>query len=205
MTDPGLNQRLRQRSRRSGLMIGFSMLLTLMVCVASFTMIYARLEPVVADFVGRGDIEVPTPIPTEEPVAAAPEPTAPPEDEEATDPPADGEETPPPAEGDEEAPPEDGGDNQIEESDDENPEGFTPDYQVEADGPVNLRPGPGLAYGDAIIALPVASPLMFLDEQSETEDPSRDQMESGQVWMLFQTEDGTEGWIRELDITEYEP
>ena len=30
-------------------------------------------------------------------------------------------------------------------------------------------------------------------------------MESGQVWMLFQAEDGTEGWVRELDITEYEP
>ena len=202
MTDPGLNQRLRQRSRRSGLMIGFSMLLTLMVCVASFTMIYARLEPVVADFVGRGDIEVPTPIPTEEPVAQAPEPTAPPEDEAATEPEA--EETPPADEG-EEAPPEDGGDNQIEEIDDEDPEGFTPDYQVEAAGPVNLRPGPGLAYGDAIIALPVAAPLMFLDEEAATEDPARDQMESGQVWMLFQTEDGTEGWIRELDITEYEP
>lgn len=204
MTDPGLNQRLRQRSRRSGLMIGLSMLLTLMVCVASFTMIYARLEPVVADFVGRGDIEVPTPIPTQEPVAAAPEPTAPPEDAEAN-PEGEGEEAPPPEETDEEAPPEDGGDNQIEEIDDENPDGFTPDYQIEAGGPVNLRPGPGLAYGDAIVAVPVAAPLMFMDEQAETEDPARDQMESGQVWMLFQTEDGTEGWIRELDITEYEP
>lgn len=201
MTDPGLNQRLRQRSRRSGLMIGLSMLLTLMVCVASFTMIYARLEPVVADFVGRGDIEVPTPIPTEEPVAEAPEPTAVPEETDAN---AEGEEAPP-ADETEEAPPEDGGDNQIEETDEEDPDGFTPDYQIEAGGPVNLRPGPGLAYGDAIIALPVETPLMFMDEQAETEDPARDQMQTGQVWMLFQTEDGTEGWIRELDITEYEP
>lgn len=202
MTDPGLNQRLRQRSRRSGLMIGFSMLLTLMVCVASFTMIYARLEPVVADFVGRGDIEVPTPIPTEEPVAEAPEPTTEPEQTESEGE-ATTEETPAPA--DEETPPDEGGDNQIEEIDNENPDGFTPDYQIQADGPVNLRPGPGLAYGDAIVALPVATPLMFMGEQSETEDPARDQMESGQVWMLFQTEDGTEGWVRELDISEYEP
>lgn len=200
MTDPGLNQRLRQRSRRSGLMIGFSMLLTLVVCVASFTMIYARLEPVVSDFVGRGDIEVPTPVPTAEPVAEAPEPTAPPED---TAPETEGEDAPPVEE--EEAPPEDGGDNQIEEVADEDPEGFTPDYQIESNQSVNLRPGPGVASGDAIVALPIAAPLMFMGEEQETQDPERDLMESGQVWMLFQTEDGTEGWVRELDITEYEP
>lgn len=196
MTDPGLNQRLRQRSRRSGLMIGFSMLLTLMVCVGAFTMIYARLEPVVADFVGRGDIELPTPIPTQEPVSQAPEPTDEPEateDEEA--PPED-------ASADE---PEDGGDNQIEQIDDGDSGDFEPDYQIEAGGPVNLRPGPGVDSGDAIIALPVATPLEYLGEQQETQDPDRDLMETGQVWMRFRTSDGTEGWIRELDITEYVP
>lgn len=196
MTDPGLNQRLRQRSRRSGLMIGFSMLLTLMVCVGAFTMIYAQLEPVVADFVGRGNIELPTPVPTEEPVAQAPEPTPEPEEPVESD-----------TEATEEEPadePEAGGDNQIEEIDDD-PDGFNPDYQIEAGGPVNLRPGPGVDSGDAIIALPVATPLEFLGEQQETQDPDRDLMESGQVWMRFRTEDGTEGWIRELDITEYVP
>jgi len=176
-------------------MIGFSMLLTLMVCVGAFTMIYARLEPVVADFVGRGDIELPTPIPTEEPVAEAPDPTAPP--------------TQPPAEADapaatETPAPENAGDNQAEEPE-EDPDAFTPDYQVDSDQSVNLRPGPGVATGDAIVALPIASPLMYLDEEQPTSDPERDQMEEGQVWMKFRTEDGTEGWIRELDITEYEP
>ena len=190
MTDPGLNQRLRQRSRRSGLMIGISMLLTLVVCVGAFTMIYARLEPVVADFVGRGDIEVPTSVPTTEPVAQAPQPTAEPEEadgsEAATEEPADS------------------GDNQIDQIDSD-PDEFVPDYQVEAGGPVNLRPGPGVASGNAIIALPVATPLMFLNEEIATEDPGGDQMESGQVWMRFRTEDGQEGWMRELDITEYVP
>lgn len=196
MTDPGLNQRLRQRSRRSGLMIGFSMLLTLVVCVGAFTMIYARLEPVVADFVGRGDIEVPTPIPTEEPVAQEPEPTTEPSDDD-TAPPTDDE-------GEDETPAE-GGDNQIEQVDDDDPEGFNPDYQIDSNQSVNLRPGPGVASGDAIMALPIATPLMYLNEQQATEDPDRDQMESGQVWMKFRTEDGTEGWIRELDISEYVP
>ena len=198
MTDPGLNQRLRQRSRRSGLMIGFSMLLTLMVCVASFTVIYSRLEPVVADFVGRGDIELPTAVPTTETVAEAPEPTTVPEQAEATTEDA-------PAEEGEESPSQ-GGDNQIEpvEEDDE-PEGFEPDYQIESNQPVNLRPGPGVATGDAIEALPVQTPLMYMGESIETEDPDRDLMEPGQVWMLFQLEDGTEGWVRELDIIEYQP
>ena len=194
MTDPGLNQRLRQRSRRSGLMIGFSMLLTLVVCVGAFTMIYARLEPVVADFVGRGDIELPTPIPTEEPVAQAPEPTV------APTAPAD---DPPPAE--EETPaPDASGDNQADQTE-EDPDAFTPDFQVDSDQSVNLRPGPGVATGDAIVAVPIASPLMYLDEEQATTDPERDQMEEGQVWMKFRTEDGTEGWIRELDVSEYQP
>lgn len=188
MTDPGLNQRLRQRSRRSGLMIGFSMLLTLVVCVGAFTMIYARLEPVVADFVGRGEIELPTPVPTTEPVAQAP--TAVPEATETAT-----AETPPP---------DDGGDNQVDQVE-EDPDAFNPDYQIQADGPVNIRPGPGVSSGPAIVAVPVASPLMFLDEEEPTSDPEGDGMESGQVWMKFRTEDGTEGWIRELDITEYEP
>lgn len=148
-------------------------------------MIYARLEPVVADFVGRGDIELPTPIPTTEPVAQAPTP----------EPVTSTGETPPPA---------GGGDNQIDPVDKKSEE-FTPDYQIQADGPVNLRPGPGVSSGAAIVAIPVASPLMFLDEEEATSDPGGDGMEPGQVWMKFRTEDGTEGWIRELDITEYEP
>lgn len=195
MTDSGLNQRLRQRSRRSGLMIGFSMLLTLMVCVGAFTMIYARLEPVVADFVGRGEIEAPTVIPTQEPVAQAPEPTAvpdQPEDDDTVD-----------EEQNDETDTE-GGDNQIEQSNTDS-DSFEPDYQVDAGGPVNLRPGPGVGSGNAIIALPVATPLIYLGEQEATDDPDRDQMDSGQVWMKFRTEDGAEGWMRELDVTEYEP
>lgn len=194
MTDPGLNQRLRQRSRRSGLMIGFSMLLTLMVCVGAFTMIYARLEPVVADFVGRGGIELPTPIPTTEPVAEAPAPTAPPEESNEEEPATD----------ENAADAETGGDNQIEETEPNSGE-FVPDFQVDANGPVNLRPGPGVASGDAIVAVPDQTPLLFLDEEQETEDPGRDGMDAGQVWMMFRTEDGQEGWIREIDVSEYVP
>ena len=192
MTDPGLNQRLRQRSRRSGLMIGFSMLLTLVVCVGAFTMIYARLEPVVADFVGRGDIVAPTPIPTAVPVAQAPQEPAATETEasESTD--------------DDSDSPAQGGDNQIESADND-PDEFIPDYQNDAGQSVNLRPGPSISSGAPVMALPMAAPLMYLGEEQPTEDPEGDQMESGQVWMKFRTEDGSEGWVREIDVSEYEP
>lgn len=194
MTDPGLNQRLRQRSRRSGLMIGISMALTLMVCVAAFTMIYARLEPVVGDFVGRGEIEVPTPIPTQEPVAQVvdPAPTEAPADANVTEAAATG-----------------GGDNQANPTEtpaiEEDEDAFVPNFQIDAGGPVNLRPGPGVASGDAVIALPVGTPLMYMDEEQVTTDPERDDLGEGDVWMRFTTEDGQDGWIREVDVSEYVP
>jgi hypothetical protein len=79
MTDPGLDQRLRQRSRRAGLMIGVSMALTIALCVAGFSVIYAALDDTIGDFVSR---DVPTAVvrSTEAPesateVAEVPEPT----------------------------------------------------------------------------------------------------------------------------------
>lgn len=192
MTDPGLNQRLKQRSRRSGLMIGLSMALTLMVCVGAFTMIFAQLEPVVSDFVGRGDVEVPTPIPTQPPVAqeeTTPAPTTPPQPEATTAPTAVGT----------------GDEAEATEEPTADPDEFTPDFQITGDGPVNLRPGPGVASGDAIIALPIGTPLQYLDEEEPTTDPARDDLGEGDVWMRFRTEDGEEGWIREVDVEEYVP
>lgn len=184
MTDSGLNQRLRQRSRRSGLMIGVSMVVTLMVCVAAFTMIYAKLEPVVSDFVGQGDIVIPTAVPTQVP------PTSEPKAETTTD-----------AATEEVA---GGGDNQADIEKTATDE-FVPDYQTAAGRPVNLRPGPGVASGEAITAVPDNSPLMYLGESQETDDPEGDGMETGQEWMKFRTEDGEEGWMREIDVEEYTP
>lgn len=186
MTDSGLNQRLRQRSRRSGLMIGVSMALTLMLCVGAFTIIFTRLEPIVSDFVGQGDIVLPTPVPTQPPA-----PTEPPV---ATEPPAESEETPAT-----------GGDNQANTNETPPSNAFVPDYQTDAGRSVNLRPGPGIASGDPIVAVPNGSPLMFLNDEEPTSDPEEDGMENGQVWMKFRTQDGEEGWIREIDVIEYQP
>jgi hypothetical protein len=43
---------------------------------------------------------------------------------------------------------------------------------------------------------------MFMDERRESDDPGTDG-EDG--WMLFQLEDGTEGWLRAIDVGPYEP
>lgn len=199
MTDPGLNSRLNQRSRRSGLMVGITMALTLMVCVGAFTAIFTQLEPLVADFVGQ-DAE-----PTSEPVVAVAQPTEPPPND-GTNPNDPG--TPAPEETAEPEATEEPTTSPAEEPtapatpDDEE---FVPDYQLDATGPVNLRAGPSVNNADVVIAIPVDAPLMFLDQTAVTEDPAGDLLNEGGIWMRFRTEDGEEGWLREVDVTEYEP
>lgn len=194
MQDPGLNHRLQQRSRRSGFMIGLTMALTLAVCVGSFTFIYAQLEPMVSDFVSNGETAVPTSpaeiaaaAPTQQPAAQ----TAADDDDEQLEPTEEPADDPEPTEEPEPTP----------DSDE-----FDPDYQIDSPSPVNLRAGPSVNNsGEPIIAVPIDAPLMFLGETAPTEDPEGDGLGDGQVWMLFQTENGQEGWIREIDVTEYTP
>lgn len=187
MTDPGLDSRLRQRSRRSGIMIGFSMLLTLMVCVGGFTVIFTQLEPVVSDFVGRGQtVNTPTPVPTPTPPPAQPtQPAAPTAVATKTETPTAQSTGTPGLEslnGDE----------------------FSPDYQLNAPDVTNLREGPGTSY-DTNGTVPLDEPLMYLGEAQATENPSADGMAEGDRWMRFRLEDGREGWLREIDVTTYEP
>lgn len=192
MQDPGLNHRLQQRSRRSGFMIGLTMALTLAVCVGSFTLIYAQLEPVVSDFVSDGETEAVATSPAE--VAAA----APTEQPASGGQQGTGQRAEPTAAPTEEPEP------TAEPTPDEDE--FNPDYQVDSPAPVNLRAGPSVNNsGEPIMAVPIDAPLMYLDESVPTEDPEGDGLGEGQVWMKFRTEDGEEGWIREIDVTEYTP
>ena len=182
MAERGLAQRLSQRSRRAGLMIGLSMGLTITLCVGSFAFIYAALDPLTSDFVSRenvGSVETPTqaaaqaeaqataPPAENQPQQPAPTPTPAP-----TTPPA----TPP-------------------------PDTFTPDYQI-AFTSVNLRSVPSATQGNATIVttLPPGTPLQYLNEDSPAERP-----EDGARWMRFRTEEGDEGWIRELDVEPFVP
>lgn len=183
MTDPGLSARLRQRSRRAGLMVGVSMALAIAICVGVFTAIYAGLTPWLSDIVpiapaastqvanndarsapaSSGGTEQPAIAPVEE---AAPTPTPAPEAEPTT---------PPEPEAD----------------------AFEPTHQINVPNgqSINLRPEPS-TNNSAIRALAPGTPLQYLDEESQGTDD---------VWMRFATEEGEEGWVREIDTEPYVP
>ena len=194
MSDPGLSHRLRQRSRRAGFMIGLSMVLTIALCAVGFTVIYTALDGFTSDFVSQTDV---TPTEVEQvaeqdtggpavPPTAASESGGQTTNENTAEEPA-----PTPT-----APPDDGTD--APEESEENASGFNPDYQL-GSVTVNLRSGPSTS-NSIITALPPSTPLEYLDEDAPTDSPS-----DGERWMRFVTEDGVEGWIREIDVTSYEP
>lgn len=196
MTDRGLNSRLRQRSRRAGVMIGVSMAITIALCVAGFSVIFNALDEFTADFVSE---EVPPPQATtdsqsadddDSPAAAPTEPPASNEDESAEEPEA----TVDPAEGD----------NQIAAQETEESEAFAPDYQNSAGQTINLRSGPG-TNSEVVIVLTPAQELQFLGNSEPSTNPARDGMQADEEWMNFVTEDGEEGWVREIDVEPYDP
>jgi hypothetical protein len=67
MTDRALNDRLRQKSRRSGLAVGLSMILTIALFLGAAAMIYALLMPLLQDV-------IPIAAPRSAPAAVAPAP-----------------------------------------------------------------------------------------------------------------------------------
>ena len=189
MSDPGLSHRLRQRSRRSGFMIGVSMLLTIAMCAIGFTVLYTALDAFTSDFISSTDetptiqAEVAAPDtsnadPADEPTAASVEPTTPPD-------PAQPQQAQPTA--------------TIAATQRANDGEFDPDFQIASDVTINLREGPSTAT-NILEGLPPATPLEYLDEDAPTDNPS-----DGERWMQFETEDGLVGWVREIDVTEYVP
>lgn len=190
MTDPGLNQRLRQRSRRAGFMIGISMALTIAVCVAGFSFIYAALDDTVGDFISREapDPVTPTAVPTESSVAQNSE-EDPPESDTASE--AESEPTEEPT---------------VEPTAEatEITEEFVPDYQTSSAASLNFRTEPSTSGGQdtVITTLPQETPLQFLGERQESDNVEQDGEEG---WMQFRIEDGTEGWLRAIDVNEFEP
>src|SRR5688500_15392225 len=66
----GLNEQLQQHSQRSGMMIGISMAVVVVVLVGSFTWLLFRLEPFFSDFAGRTGVALSTVEPAR--IAASP-------------------------------------------------------------------------------------------------------------------------------------
>lgn len=195
MTDPGLTDRLRQKSRRAGLAVGLSMALTIAICIGGATVIYAALVEPLSQFIpipaaqqiapqpsngasgGLSDIPAvdapPEPAGANQAVAAAP-----------TEAPA--EPTPSPA---------------PDPSPTATSEAFEPSHQIRGDQAVNLRTEPSRSDSGVIRALQPSTPLQFMGDEAPTENP----VEDGDVWMLFRTNDGEEGWVREIDVSTYTP
>ncbi len=51
MAEPGLTSRLRQHSRRTGMLVGLSMAVAIAICIVGFIWIYVRVGPIFSDFI----------------------------------------------------------------------------------------------------------------------------------------------------------
>ena len=177
MSDSGLSARLRQQSRRAGLMVGFTMVLAMIILIFGAAGLFAWLSrpfsdliPMVAPAAG---IQATAP-PTNSEVAIAPtEPVI-----ESEENPAPAEPTPPPPTAEPES------------------QAFEPTHQVSANQSVNIRSGPSTS-DPPIIAMSPGTPLQYLDEDETAPD--------GERWMRFRTEDGQEGWVWEELTVPYQP
>ncbi len=179
-------------------MIGISMALTIALCVAGFSVIYAALDDTVGDFVAR---EVPAPvIPTQPPTEPAVAQTDdPPETEEPViDAPADEPEDTEPEPAATEAPAEE----EVEPTED--PDAFTPDFQSSTEARLNFRSEPSTSGEEetVITGLAEGTLLQFTGETQASTNPGVDGADG---WMLFELEDGQEGWLRAIDVEEFEP
>lgn len=154
------------------------MAITILLCVGGFVVIYAQVDPLTRDFIAAPA----TATPTEEPRSSGSsgnqnddrdaEPTQAPDDDEADEP---APSPTPNAEPEEPSP---------------TPETFTPTHVSNTQTAVNFRAGPGTD-ADIITTLPAGTPLRATGEEGTGGD--------GLLWLEFETEDGTTGWIREID------
>lgn len=171
----GLNERLNQHTRRSGMLVGVSMALVVALLIGSFTWLFFRLDPFFTDFAGRTGVERASPIAALGAIAARratarvaaatrsastfPQPPTPTALAPATPLAA---ATP----------------------------GFTATHAIADFGQqVNLRAGPS-AGSSRVALLAPGSRLQFLNEEERAGET---------IWLRFQTERGDTGWVRQID------
>ena len=181
MTDTGLSNRLRQHSRRSGIVIGLSMAITIALCIGTSAWIFGQAEPYVADFTGFDEEPEPTEVVAEAPSDEADQPEE--NSQESQSPPENEDE---PANPDQQP--------TVAPAPTATESTFNATHLSNPDFTVNLRPGPSVGSGEPITTVPPNTPLQALGDQGQDED--------GLIWLLVQTEDGTEGWIRDVDTVE---
>lgn len=172
MSDPGLSNRLRQHSRRSGLAIGLTMAIAIALGIVASAWLFGRIEPYVSDFTGY-EQRTPAPAVAEAhpndptPANAEPAPTAP---AAPTSLPAQSTVAPVAT---------------------ETTTAFTQTYESNPDFTVNFRPGPSIDSGEPVATLDPGTPLEYLGEQTTGDD--------GSIWLRMKTQNGVEGWLREVD------
>ena len=183
MAEPGLTTRLRQHSRRSGMMVGLSMAITIAIVIVAFIWIYLRLTPFVSDFIPsdpvqtpavRGAAASPTALPTVAAAAAteasaspAPTGTATANVTRTAAPTTTAATTPVPT------------------------VSWQATHKISPDRPdINFRAGPSTV-ADIVGVLAPGTELKFLGETQST---------GGLPWMKFQTKDGKVGWVRQIDV-----
>ena len=177
MTDSGLTSRLRQQSRRTGLAVGLAMALTIAVCVGSFVIIYAQVDPFTRDFVAAPATATPTPKATST------------KDDNQSSGAADAGNT------------DNANDNQSSDNAPEptptteapptpTPNAFTADYRSNNETAVNFRSQP-TTDSEVLLVLDAGTPMQSTGNK-QTDD-------GGTVWMEFKLQDTTTGWIREID------
>lgn len=159
------------------------MALTIALCVGSFAVIYAKIDPWTRDFVNAATI-TPTSPPTKTAKSSktngsasttndstvGAQPTETPAPDQPTD-------TPVPAE--------------AAASPTATPGGFTPNYKVSSTMRVNLRSGAS-QNTDIVTTLDSGTELQYLN-QSQPDN-------NGTIWLEFSTAAGDQGWIRQIDV-----
>jgi Bacterial SH3 domain len=166
MVEPGLTSRLRQHSRKSGMLVGLSMAIAIGICIVAFIWIYVRVGPFFSDFIPANSNDVTpvsslltgTPTDSGSPIAGvvltSPSPSTTP-------------------------------------SVSASPTSvWQATHKIVAGETVNFRAGPSTV-SDIVDVLPPGTELQFVGQQQET---------SGVTWMRFESNDGTEGWVRSVDV-----
>ena len=185
MTDTALTNRLRQQSRRAGLMVGITMALTIGICIAGFAGIYTVLAPFAGDFVDQNASARPSATAAATEVANATKPPS------ATQPPAAAAAAVEPTG----APPTQPPQPTAAIVPRETSTAFRATHTSNARFSINLRSQPNTT-SQVVTVLQPSTRVQFLGERTGNEATD---------WLRFRTEQGQEGWIRQIDVDAITP
>ncbi len=167
MVEPGLTSRLRQHSRRSGMLVGLSMAIAIGICIIGFIWIYVRVGPLFSDFIPANSTAL-TPVSSVSGGAATPTGSSTAITSILASPTA----------------------TQLTATLASPTPVWEATHKIVAGETVNFRAGPS-TLTDIVDVLPPGTELKFVGQQQQT---------SGVTWMKFQEKDGTEGWVRTVDV-----